>query len=281
MSVSLKKEEFKPFRDYIEEQCGISLGEEKSYLIENRLTTLMLENGCEDFGSFYRLIVTKNDPKLTEKIIDAMTTNETLWFRDDSPFKVLEEVILPDMIKQLASGQKYKIRIWSAACSTGQEPYSIAMLIDQAIRRNAFKGIQPAQFQIYATDISPSALFIAKSGRYNRISMNRGLREGYENRYFTKQGPVWVISDELRKMVTFEQFNLQKEFARLGRFDVILCRNVAIYFSDSFKRNLFDKLSQSLIPPGYLFLGSAETMRGYNETFQTHIHDSAVYYRLQ
>ena len=281
MSVSLKKEEFQPIRDYIEQQCGISLGEEKSYLIENRLTTLMLENGCEDFGSFYQLIIRKNDPKLTEKIIDAMTTNETLWFRDDSPFKVFEEVILPEMIELLSKGKKYKVRIWSAACSTGQEPYSLAMLIDQAVRKNSFKGIHPGQFQIHATDISPSALFIAKTGRYNRISMNRGMREEYANRYFTKQGPVWVISEDLRKMVTFEQFNLQKEFARLGRFDVILCRNVAIYFSDSFKRELFDKLSKSLISPGYLFLGSAETMRGYNETFQTHIHDSAVYYRLQ
>ncbi len=164
MHVSTVSEtEFTLMRDYIEHQCGIALGEGKAYLIETRLIKLMVENGCEDFEAFYHLAKAQTDNTLRNKIIDAMTTNETLWFRDTHPYVILKEKILPELAAQLKSGSRSSVRIWSAACSTGQEPYSIASAVQELC--NTQTGVQPEQFEILGTDISSSALALAKSGR--------------------------------------------------------------------------------------------------------------------
>lgn len=281
MNPNLSKSEFILLRDFIEQLCGISLGEDKAYLIENRLGELMLLNGCEDYGAFYRLAKNSPNPALREQIIDAMTTNETLWFRDNTPYVILEEVILPTLMDRVVSGSRFKIRIWSAACSTGQEPYSIAMLINDLID-NRYKGrLTPGHVEILATDISPSALRIAEKGRYNQISMSRGMREQFKTRYFQTEGPVSVISETIRRYVTFKRFNLQNSFADLGFFDLILCRNVAIYFSDAFKKDLFARFARSLNKESYFFLGSSETLRGYSEAFETLIHKGGIYHRVK
>jgi len=278
MSTTISLEDFRLLRDYIEEHCGIYLSEEKVYLIETRLTKLMAMNGCENFNEFYQVIKKTSDDKLKDKIIDAMTTNETLWFRDGHPFQILQEVILPEYAEQIRSGKKSKVRIWSGASSTGQEAYSIAMTILGFCRENP--GIRPEHFEIVGTDISASALFLANAGRYDQIAMSRGLDEETRNRYFEKDGNVWQVKDEIKSMATFKKFNLQDSPSILGRFDVVFLRYVAIYFSEEFKRGLFERIETSLNPPGYFIIGAVESLRGLNETFGNVRHGNGYYYTM-
>lgn len=280
-SPAMTREEYVLFRDYIQRACSIALGEDKKYLLEARLAGLMSEHGCTSFSDFYRKAAVSTDAKLRDRIVDAITTNETLWFRDSSPWEVLRDHILPELAQQVAARQKTKIRVWSAACSTGQEPYSVAMLIDD-LCRNGTLGVAPSAFEIVATDISPSALFIAVAGRYDSISMRRGLTgewERFRKVYFNRQGNVSEVSPELRERVQFRRFNLQDHFASLGRFDIVLLRNVAIYFSAEFKRELFLKIGRALVPGGCLLLGSAESLADQPTLFSMERHGKAYYYR--
>ncbi len=279
--IPISQEEFRLLRDYIKEHCGIFVGDEKLYLIESRLTLLVVESGCRSFYEFYLQALKNPYSGLRDKIVDAITTNETLWFRDKSPWTVFKEVLLPEFMEALASGAKRNIRIWSAGCSTGQEPYSMAILIDDMLRERAGKGITAERFEIMATDISPSALFLAIAGRYDQIAMSRGMMDDYRERYFTQRGRVCELDPVIRKRISFKQFNLQGSFAALGKFDLILCRNVAIYFSDGFKKDLFSRLAATLNPKGHFFLGSAESLSGYSTEFDLLEHKKAIYYRLK
>lgn len=276
----ISQKEFDLLRTYIKEQCGIAVGDEKSYLVESRLARLVAESGCTDFEQFY--LKAKSDPtgSLRDKIVDAMTTNETLWFRDKTPWTMMEEHLLPALLEQLKSGKKNKIRIWSAACSTGQEPYSIAMLLDQLIKTPKWAGLSHNNFEITATDISPSALFLAISGRYNRIAMSRGLPEKFAKLYFQTMGPVSVITPDIKKRVTFKKYNLQTPFTQLGRFDFVLLRNVAIYFSETLKKDIFRKISNQLNPSGFFMLGASESLIGYSTDFDTKEYKRAIFYQL-
>ncbi|MCP4677219.1 MAG: protein-glutamate O-methyltransferase CheR [Deltaproteobacteria bacterium] len=281
-TLSINPQEFSLLRDYIEKKCSISLSEEKKYLLESRLTRLVVENGCTSFNEFYHNVVSKNDPGIKNKIVDAMTTNETLWFRDSSPWVALLEQVLPELANRGRTIPGQKFRIWSAACSTGQEIYTIAMLIDDFCQKNPGKGLKPDRFEIMGTDISTSALFIAMAGRYDRISMNRGLVgdwERFKSRYFEKKGMISTISSDLKSRVQFKQYNLQDSFAPLGNFDIVFLRNVAIYFSDDFKRNLFARIKGAMNQKGYLFLGSAETLTGYLDTMERETHGKSSFYR--
>lgn len=274
--------EFDLLRNYIESQCGITVSEDKKYLIETRLTRLVAEAGARSFGDFYRKVAAARDPKLRDRIVDAMTTNETLWFRDSSPFLAFKEKILPEAAKRAKRDPRYRLRVWSAACSTGQEPYSLAMLANDFSRGPFGRDLSSERVDLFATDISPSALFIAMAGRYDRISMRRGLTgpwAGFKTRYFTDKGRVSLVNDDIKGRVRFMRFNLQGSFASLGRFDVIFLRNVAIYFSEQFKRDLFEKLYRSLNPGGYLVLGTAESTSGYSNRFIPENHGRAVLYR--
>jgi chemotaxis protein methyltransferase CheR len=268
--------EFKLLRDYIQEHCGICLGEEKAYLIETRLAGLMVQHGCPDFGSFYRLAKNDPSPQLREKVIDAMTTNETLWFRDSHPFVTLKEKLLPALAQDIRSGSRFRVRIWSAACSTGQEPYSIAMVIHEFCRTNP--GIQPSQFEILASDISPSALFLAKAGRYDENALRRGLPDELRQRYFTQDGTVWKVNEEVRSLVTFRKFNLQDSMEPLGHFDIVFCRYVTIYFAEEFKRRIFQGIAGLLWPNGHLLVSAVESLRGVANQFLPQTSNGGLYY---
>lgn len=262
MRINIGQTEYDLIRAYIKKVCGITLSDSKKYLVETRLTRLVVESGASSFSEFYQKISISDDPKLRDKIIDAMTTNETLWFRDSAPYETLQEELLPKWVKK---SKHSKIRIWSAACSTGQEPYSVAMIIDDFCKRRS--DLTTSDFEILATDISPSALFIAISGRYDSISMNRGFVEHwlpFKNRYFTTQGRVSIIEPQLKSMVTFKRLNLQDSFSSIGTFDLILLRNVAIYFSQEFKKDLFTRIAKAITKDGHLFLGTAENLTGYS-----------------
>lgn len=275
----IESNEFVLLRDFIEKHCGIHLDENKTYLIETRLITLMIEQGCKTYTEFY--YKAKNDltNALREKIIDAMTTNETLWFRDSSPFVSIQKHFLPHYAKEIASGKKTKIRIWSAASSTGQEIYSIAMLILDFCRTQTI--LRPEHFELLATDISSTVLFIAKAGRYDAHIISRGLPDEQRSRYFKNDGKVWIISDIVKQLVTFRKLNLQEDFTSLGRMDLILCRNVLIYFSEEFKKDLLKRFASLLRPSGYFFVGSSESISNYSNEYTMHNFEKSLYYQVK
>jgi len=277
----IQQQEFELLRDFIEKSCGILVGDEKSYLIESRLTQLMVETGAKDFHEFYLRAKNYPDGSLRDKIVDAMTTNETSWFRDEKPWKVLEEVVLPAACEKIKAGTKQRIRVWSAASSTGQEAYSLVMLLDRLLKGGRWPTVKPEHFEVVGTDISPSALFLATAGRYNRIEMARGLPEHFKSTYFEQRGAFYELKEPYRKRASFRKYNLQESLLPLGRFDIVFCRNVAIYFSDAFKRELFAKIAAALNPEGVFFLGSSESLMGYSEQFERCEHKQAIYYQVK
>jgi len=278
-TVSVNASEFKLLRDLIEKICGIALGDEKAYLIETRLAGLLAETGCGDFGSFYRLVASDSQHQLRDKIVDAMTTNETLWLRDSHPFLILQEKLLPQLAEELRSGNRFRIRLWSGACSTGQEPYSLAMTIHEFCRRE--KGVTPEQFEIVATDISPSALFLAKLGRYDQAAIGRGLPADLRDRYFQQQGQVWAVDDSLKRLISFRKFNLQDDLDPLGHFDIVFMRYVTIYFSDTFKQKIYGNVARLLAPSGHLVISAVESLRGISDDFVQLSHAGGSYYHRQ
>lgn len=272
--MAISREEFDLFRHYIKEKSGITLNYGKEYLIESRLSVLMAQNSCNSFREFYT-IVSLNGNGLGKKVIDAMTTNETLWFRDSTFYKALENKVIPWLIEK---AKTKTVRIWSAACSTGQEPYSIAMLIDSALRK-AGPGAPPRErFQIVASDISPSAIFMAVAGRYSQLAISRGMPPQYLSRYFKKEGMVYSLDEKVRKMVTFKQFNLKDSTASLGRFDFICCRYVLIYFTDEFKREIYGKFHKAMAMDSLLAIGATESIRGCYEDFNNILVERGVLY---
>lgn len=276
---SISSSEFNALSRYIEHACGIHLSPEKAYLIETRLTKLMALSGCETFGEFHRLAESGKDPGLPEKIINAITTNETLWFRDEHPFKILSEKLLPELADRTQRGQASRLRIWSAAAATGQEPYSLAMTIHEYCQRDP--RLKPEQFEIIATDISSAALSIAKAGRYDGLAITRGLPETMKQKYFELDGRVWQLKPAIQSSVQFRQFNLQRSPVELGRFDIIFSRYVLIYFTDDLKRRIIDGFAGQLTSRGCLVLGGTESLRGLSERFTLESHAGGAFYRKQ
>jgi chemotaxis protein methyltransferase CheR len=271
--------EFLLLRDFIEKNCGIYLDESKTYLIETRLTTLMAENGCKTYSDFYYKAKNDTSNTLRDKIIDAMTTNETLWFRDASPFVLLQKHLFPIYSKEIISGKRQKIRIWSSACSTGQEPYSIAIAILDYCKTQT--SVKPEHFEIIASDISQSVLFLAKLGRYDQHVISRGLAEDIRNRYFKFDGKVWVLDESIKQMVNFRKLNLQEDFNFIGKTDILFCRNVLIYFSENFKKDLLKRFNQLLQPSGHLIVGSSESITNYSIDYKMLTYDKTLYYQVK
>jgi chemotaxis protein methyltransferase CheR len=266
-------------RDFIEEQCGICLYEEKAYLLESRLANFIKQYKCRDFSDFYCIVKGWAIKDLKSKLIDSITTNETLWFRDTYPYAILEEKIMPSFAQAVKEGKKNKIRIWSAACSTGQEPYSLAITLhNYCIGQNV---ISKDMVQITATDISDNALAKAKAGQYDSMAMSRGVTKDHLNKYFTKSSPTsYAVNKNIKDMVKFQKFNLQDNPVVLEpNFDVVFLRYVGIYFSDAFKKDLYSKLARLLSPKGFLVIGSVESLHGLSEDFNTFSHAGGTYYQ--
>ena len=272
----LKRHEFEKIRNLLTSVCGITLQDSQNYLVETRLHELANEIGVSTFDELYGRM--RADRSLLAKVVDLMTTNETLWFRDDSCWITLKEVIVPSLIRKLDDGCR-RIRIWSAASSTGQEPYSLAMLIKELLESQG-KSAYFKCFSILGTDISNEAIFLAKRGIYSPQIISRGLSERRLARYFTKERKSFRIVDEIRSSVEFRNFNLMDSFVFLGRFDLVLCRNVAIYFSNAFKTELFEKIGRVLVPNGYLMLGATESLIGIKNSYANRSHGNGLYYSL-
>ncbi len=273
--------EFQLYRELIHEQCGIFLGDNKKYLVEMRLTELIKESKCSGFGEFYeKLKQSSKHGLLFKKLFDAMTTNETLWFRDQKPFQVLEKLIFPEYVKEIENGKRIQINIWSAACSSGQEPYSIAMTAIEFFNKAGLNEFCDNCVKIQATDISTATLSLAQNGKYDNIAINRGLPEQYLKRYFKKDKNQWTIDKKVKNMITFKELNLKEPIGGIfAKFDVVFLRNVIIYFSDIFKETLFNRISQYTAPMGYLFLGTGETISTHSDAFQMNNYEGAIFYR--
>ena len=273
MSHPITKEEYQSFSQFLEKACGITLGENKQYLISSRLQKLMDSVNIASLGDLVKQLQ-RGDVKLRGKIVDAMTTNETLWFRDSHPYIILEKELLPMAAKQ----RNRPVRIWSAACSSGQEPYSISMVAQEFTRANP--GVLARDVEIVATDISKTILEQARQARYDEMSLVRGMSTERRQRYFTKQGDVWELNNDIKRRVRFTELNLMQSFVSLGKFDIIFCRNVLIYFSAELKSDILNRMAKQLQPEGHLILGSSESITGYTDAFKMVRSGGAVYYQL-
>jgi chemotaxis protein methyltransferase CheR len=277
---SLERHEFDLLRGLIETWCGISLEDAKMYLVETRLREVVVETGCASFGEFYQKARTAG-PSLRDRIIDDMTTNETSWFRDMPFWETMRQVILPEALEIARRESRPRISIWSAASSTGQEPYTIALLLREMERAGELRGYRADSFDILATDISRNALAIAEAGRYDPISMRRGLPLRLREEYFTRDGRISVLRDDVRKLVRFKRMNLLDSFGNLGVFDIVLLRNVLIYFAAAWKRNILAKTAQVMRSEGALAAGATETLELYSGDFDVVRHGRSTYYRLK
>ena len=280
MQETINDKDYAEISNFITDVSGILVPPEKYYLIETRLSSLMLESGALNFNEFYQKINSSKCPDLTQKIINSITVNETFWFRDAVLWKFFERELLPKYINKLISysGKKQKIRIWSAAASTGQEAYSIAMCIDNYLKRNKITAVSLLDFEILATDISDRVLDIAKNGRYDKISITRGLSEHYKAAYFRSSNSAWDIDPEIRDSVKFEHFNLQNDFSAFGTFDIIFCRYVLIYFPDFLKKEIINKLYKSLNDSGVLFTGNYVLYNILSDVLNAESYENLTYY---
>ncbi|MGD9366334.1 MAG: protein-glutamate O-methyltransferase CheR [Desulfobacteraceae bacterium] len=275
-TVKIKPDEIQLFAKYIYSLTGIHIEASKAYLIETRLGRLLEAERCESYSEFYHKAKTDGLKALEKKIIDAITTNETLFFRDTNPFELLKHKILPEVIdRQASKSMGIPIRIWSTACSTGQEVYSIAIVIKELL------GNTKVNVKLTGTDLSDAVIQQASYGSYNKFEIERGLPQASLQRYFKAEGANWKIKDELRAMATFRKFNLMDPFSAMGKFDIIFCRNVAIYFTLEDRMKLFNKIADVLEPDGFLIIGSTESLTGVCPRFVPKRHLKSIFYQLR
>jgi len=271
---AITSQDYQAFRTFLEDASGILLGDNKQYLVTSRLTRLIAENDIESFSVLMQRL--KKDRTLRQRIMDAMTTNETSWFRDSYPFDILKEKLLPELVKS----QPRQVRIWSAACSTGQEPYSLSMVTHEYLMSKP-GSLSVDAMQILGTDISPTVLGSARSACYEGVAVSRGLSAERRARFFRESNSGWTINEDIKKRVTFREMNLMQSYAILGKFDIIYCRNVLIYFSTELKRDILARMAKCLNPGGYLVLGGSESISNYSEGFDLVRWRNGVIYQLK
>lgn len=257
----LDDSEYTRFRNFLEQQCGIVLGENKLYLVKSRLAPLMSRFGVATLSELINRTLKPTERQLRAAVVDAMTTNETLWFRDGYPFELLKSKLLPELL-----ANKNQLKIWSAASSSGQEPYSIAMTIAEYQAANPRAA--SAHINILGTDISNTMLDLCKQAKYDSLALARGLSVDRKMKFFQNcDNDMMQVKENIRRMTNFRHLNLLDNYSLLGKFDIIFCRNVLIYFSPEVKAQIIDKFSNSLNPNGYLFLGASESMSGLSDKF--------------
>jgi chemotaxis protein methyltransferase CheR len=262
--------EFEYLRSFLKQRSGLALTAEKRYLVESRLTPVCRRFGLATLGDLIGILKLGQNATIERAVVEAMTTNETFFFRDRIPFDLFRDTLLPDLLVRNAS--RRRIRIWCAAASTGQEPYSLAMLLQEAAPRLA-----GWQVEIVATDLSTEMIEKAKQGLYSHFEVQRGLPVQWLIKYFTQVGEQWQIAQSLRNMVDYRQLNLLHSFTALGQFDIIYCRNVLIYFDAPTKSDVLARLAAQLAPEGALLLGAAETVIGLTDRLMPHPKHRGLY----
>lgn len=253
--------DFDIYKDLLKEKSGLELSQDKSYLIESRLNPVAKKWGYEDIGGMTKALRAMPSKDLINDIVEAMTTNETSFFRDTRPFDIFKDTVLPYYREK--QGANKHLRIWCAAASSGQEPYTIAMILKEEAAK-----MPGWQFSITATDISNEILDQAKEGVYSQFEVQRGLPIMLLMKYFKQDGEKWLINDDIKKMVTYKYFNLLDSMLSLGQFDVVFCRNVLIYFDQPTKKDVMERINKQISNDGFFFLGGAETILGITDTFK-------------
>jgi chemotaxis protein methyltransferase CheR len=261
--------DFDFLRRFLKERSGLVLSDDKQYLIESRLVPVARRNALAGIAEIVARLKTRA-PALEAAVVEAMTTNESFFFRDKTPFEHLREAVLPTLLNARAAQRK--IRIWCAAASTGQEPYTIAMILKEMEARLAGWRVE-----ILATDLSTEVLDRAKSGLYTQFEVQRGLPIQLLMKHFSQKGDMWEIEPAIRSMVQYRPLNLLRDFAALGPFDIVYCRNVLIYFDQETKADVLSRIARLLPPDGYLVLGAAETVVGLTESFKPHPERRGLY----
>lgn len=257
----LDDKSYAQFRTFLEQQCGIVLGDNKQYLVKSRLAPLMASFDVPTLSELVTRTLSPLERQLRAAVIDAMTTNETLWFRDDYPFKLLQSRLLPEFAKK-----NTPLKIWSAASSSGQEPYSIAMSVLEYQQKNP--GSFKAGVQIIGTDISTTMLDHCKYGHYDTLALSRGLSEERKRQFFEPgDNGMSKVKDNVKNLVSFRPLNLLNSFSLMGRFDIVFCRNVLIYFSPEIKAQIITQFHGVLNNDGYLFLGASESLSGLTQKY--------------
>jgi chemotaxis protein methyltransferase CheR len=261
--------DYEYLRKFLKDRSGLDLSSDKQYLVESRLIPLARKAGLPGIDELVAQIK-GGSPAIALEVVEAMTTNETFFFRDKLPFDHLRDTIVPDLL-QARAGRR-SLRIWCAASSTGQEPYSIAMCLKEM-------GAQLSgwRIEIIATDLAQSVLEKSRAGIYSQFEVQRGLPIQLLVKYFKQIGEMWQLNADIRAMTQFRQLNLLQDFSHLGTFDVIFCRNVLIYFDQDTKVNVFKRLAKAMEPDGFLALGAAETVVGLTDAFKPHPDKRGVY----
>ena len=252
-------EDYRFLSELVHRQTGLALGSGKEYLLETRLASVAERHGLGDLPGLVKALRRNGDQKLAHATAEAMTTQETLFFRDNAPFKILKEQLLQPMVNECRKTGK-RLRVWSAASSTGQEAYSVAMTL-----ATMTPPVQPGEAEIVATDFSPSALARATAGLYTQFEVQRGLPVQFLVKYFKQTPAGFQIAPEMKQRVRFGEQNLLEPFTAQGMFQIIFCRNVLIYFDSDTKRGILNRLAECLVPGGVLLLGAAETPYGLTD----------------
>jgi len=256
----MKPDDFDFVARLLKERSGLILSRDKAYLLESRLMPLARKRGLKGLDDLLA-VLKRRDPVLEIAVVEAMTTNESFFFRDTKPFDQFKSIVLPNLLKARAG--KKSFRIWSAACSSGQEPYSLAMILkEEAARLNGWRT------EIVGTDLSEDVLKKARSGAYSQFEVQRGMPMTLLVKYFKKQDENWVIDPTIKSMVQYKPWNLLKDLRGLGTFDVVFCRNVLIYFDQPTKTKVLNAISQIMTDDGVLYLGGAETVLGISDAFR-------------
>jgi chemotaxis protein methyltransferase CheR len=265
----IHSENYRFLQEHVYSQAGIVLEEDKHYLFESRLTPIVRQLGLDSINDLCALLQATRETEVGRRVVEAMTTNETYFFRDPAHYEAIRTVLLP----RLKDGRRdtKKLRFWSAAASTGQEAYSLAMLLLE-------NGLSDWNIQILGTDFSSQVLERARSGKFQQIEVNRGLPAALLVKHFRRSGVDWQLSEQVRRMARFEMIDLRKSMRALGPFDLVFCRNVMIYFDARTKKEILKELHGTLFRGGWLLLGGAETAFGVEEWFERQTVGSAIVY---
>lgn len=272
LPATIRPDDYQRFRRFLEQTCGIVLGENKQYLVASRLGQLMAQQGMADLGQLVDRLE-RGGGELRGRVIEAMTTNETSWFRDVYPFHTLVNELFPAFERE----RRNSIRIWSAGCSSGQEVYSMLMALEEYRQRGG-----RLEGEVLGTDISPAMVERGKRGQYAASEVRRGLSEERRRRFFDAvSADTWRVKPELRRRAEFRMHNLLDSFAPLGRFDAVFCRNVLIYFSMDSREDIIRRIAQTLRPGGYLVVGASESVARNMNEFEMIRCQTGVVYRLR
>jgi chemotaxis protein methyltransferase CheR len=254
-------QDFDYLRRLLRERSGLVLAAEKQYLAESRLVPVARRHGMKTLGELIERLKSKSPAALVAEVVEAMTTNETFFFRDKLPFDHFRDTMMPALLA--ARARERRIRIWCTAASTGQEPYSLAMMI-----KSMGAAVAGFRFEIIATDLASEVLEKAKAGIYSQFEVQRGLPVQMLVKFFSQQGETWQLAPELRSMVQFRTLNLLNDFSSLGVFDIVFCRNVLIYFDQENKVAVLDRIARQMPDDGFLVLGAAETVIGLTDALK-------------